>query len=285
MLSFEDFFPVENKEKTKIKFNMNDADPNKKAWDYLVNGPDDSNWIRINAHRKEKSVSNNLDNADYLLSFAQYYPYGSRYYIFGGYYKIIGKNKEVKDDTGYELELQSKFKDYIGCLIIELKEPIGRDVYTRKYTSVISGKLQPRIYEISPDSKRYLFTGYENVSLSHKELRSVINDNYWKDQLSKVKGVYCVTDTSTGKLYIGSASSSKEGIWHRWKYYADAKDLTGGNKEFEEIKKKNPDAILTHFKYTILEIFDMKADAYKIRDRESYWKRALDTRNHGMNGN
>lgn len=285
MLSFEDIFPVENKGKTKVKFNMNDADPNKKAWDYLRNGPGDPDWIRINAHRKEKNVSNNLDNADYLLSFAQYYPYGSRYYIFGGYYKIVSKNREVKDDTGYELELQDEFKEYIGCLIIELKEPIGRNVYARKYNSVVSGKLAPRIYEISSDSKRYLFDGYENVSLLHKELRSILNDNYWKEQLSKVKGVYCVTDTSTGELYIGSASSSNEGIWHRWKAYADAKDLTGGNKEFEAIKERDPNAILNHFRYTILEIFDMKADAYKIRARESYWKKALDTRKHGMNRN
>lgn len=285
MLSFEDFFPVENTEKTKIKFNMNDADPNKKAWDYLVNGPDDSNWIRINAHRKEKNVSNNLDKAEYLLAFAQYYPYGPRYYIFGGYYKVVKLSPKEKDGTGYKLELQEKFSEYIKRLIIELKEPIGRNIYTRNYTSVVSGALSPVIYEIAPESKLGPFPGYSSVSLQHRELRSIIDDPPWKEELSRVKGVYCVTDTSNGRLYIGSAYSSKEGIWHRWKSYADINNLTGGNKEFEEIKKDNPKAILDNFQYTIIEVFDMKADEKAIIARENYWKEAFCTRNKGMNHN
>ena len=35
MLSFEEFFPVEFPEKTKVKFNMNAGNVDYPAWDYL----------------------------------------------------------------------------------------------------------------------------------------------------------------------------------------------------------------------------------------------------------
>lgn len=87
MIRFEDFFDVEYPEKTKVKFNMNAGDVNLRAWDYLVNGEEDTDWIRMNSW-KTKHANNNLNNAEYLMAFAQYYPYGPDYYIFGGMYKV-----------------------------------------------------------------------------------------------------------------------------------------------------------------------------------------------------
>ena len=83
MLKFEDFFKVDNPKETKVKFNMNDGDTNFPAWDYLIQGEDNPQWIKMNAHKK-KQANNNLNRAKYLLAFAQYYPYGPNYYIFGG---------------------------------------------------------------------------------------------------------------------------------------------------------------------------------------------------------
>ena len=45
MLTFEDFFPVEFPDKTKVKFNMNDGNPINKAWDYLIHGEEDPKWM------------------------------------------------------------------------------------------------------------------------------------------------------------------------------------------------------------------------------------------------
>ena len=45
MIRFEDFFDLEYPEKTKVKFNMNAGDVNLRAWDYLVNGEEDTDWI------------------------------------------------------------------------------------------------------------------------------------------------------------------------------------------------------------------------------------------------
>ena len=49
MLSFEEFFPVEFPEKTKVKFNMNAGNVDYPAWDYLRD--DAIEWNNMNAHK------------------------------------------------------------------------------------------------------------------------------------------------------------------------------------------------------------------------------------------
>ena len=132
------------------------------------------------------------------------------------------------------------------------------------------------------------FNGYQNVSLSHIELQHIINNTEpsWKLALSSVKAVYVITDTKTGKLYIGSASGNSQGLWQRWECYADFKDLTGGNKEFEVLVEKNgKNYILNNFKYSIVEIFDTKTNQEYILERENYWKNVFETKKFGMNNN
>ena len=132
------------------------------------------------------------------------------------------------------------------------------------------------------------FNGYQNVSLSHIELQHIINNTEpsWKLALSYIKAVYVITDTKTGKLYIGSASGNSQGLWQRWECYANFKDFTGGNKEFEAlVKEKGEDYIKNNFKYSILEIFDTKTKQDYILERENYWKNVFETRKFGMNWN
>lgn len=290
---FQDIFKVEHPEITKVKFNINanDADSTKKAtyaWDNLFNNESDSlddPWIQMNAH-KRKHANNNLDRAKYLLAFAQYYPYGADYYIFGGFYKVEIIEPELFDTTGYKLTLLDEFSEYRKRLIIKLSKPIGRDLYNRWYDTVVDS-LNPEVYELSPSTKLEKFPGYDSVLLTHKELQKIFRNEapQWKDALSYVKGVYCITDKSTGKLYIGSAYGNGEGIWQRWSRYADINDLTGGNKTFEEMKENGAGLIIDNFTYSILEIFDMKTKDSDIIHREEYWKRVFQTVEHGMNNN
>ena len=107
----------------------------------------------------------------------------------------------------------------------------------------------------------------------------------WKMALSSVKGVYCITDTSTGQLYIGSASGDAGGIWQRWSSYANVKNLTGSNKTFEDLKSREESYIVDNFTYSILEIFDMRTKREDIIHREEYWKRVFQTVRFGMNNN
>ena len=284
MIKFEDFIAAPDPEKTKVKFNMNAGDPNKRAWDILLE--DDSDWIRMNAW-KTKQPSNNLNHADYLIALAQYYPYGPNYFVFGGLFEVKKIEPEVFNDVGYELNRMDKYSEYIKRLIIKLDKPIGRDVYSRKYVN-LQKQLNPEIYELAPNIKLGHFPGYQNVSLKHTELNQIFSQNEpsWKQALSNVKGIYVVTDTSNGKLYIGSASGNTDGIWQRWSAYADIKNIVGGNKEFEAIlETKGVEHIINNFKYSILEIFDTKTKNETIIERENYWKKVFATRLHGMNHN
>ena len=283
MLKFEEYFPVEFPDKTKVKFNMNAGDTNYPAWDYLINGEEEPNWINMNAHKK-KQANNNLNKADYLLAFAQYYPYGPEYYIFGGMYKVEKIEPEVFDTIGYNLTLMDDFADYRKRLIIKLSRPVGRDIYNKPYKSV-QRDFDPEIYELAPSTKLGAFPGFNNVLLTHKDLQTIINMEApeWKTALSCVKGVYCITDTSTGKLYIGSASGDGGGIWQRWSSYADVDNLTGGNKTFEELKSSGANYIIDNFTYSILEIFDMITKREELIHREEFWKKVFKTISYGMN--
>lgn len=283
MIRFEDFFKVEFPGKTKVKFNMNAGDVNLRAWDFLINGEDDPGWIEMNSW-KTKQANNNLNRADYLLAFAQYYPYGPDYYIFGGMYKVEKILPEVFDQPGYKLTLMSDFQDYRKRLIIRLSRPVGRDIYNKPFENV-QRDFDPEVYELAPSTKLGAFPGYNNVLLSHKDLQTIVRMEApeWKTALSSVKGVYCITDRATGRLYIGSASGNAGGIWQRWSAYGNVDDLTGGNKTFEEIKDVDADYIIENFTYSILEIFDVKTKREDIIQREEFWKKVFQSVKHGMN--
>ena len=285
MIELNKFIKVPNLNKTKIKFNMNAGNVEIKAWDLLFK-EDETEWEQINAW-KTKHPNNNLNHADYLLAFAQYYPYGPEYFIFGGLYKIKKIEPEVYDEVGYELTLMEDYKEYRKRLIVKLKKPIGRDLYNRLYKN-IQDTLEPEVYEIAPNTKLGHFPGYQNVTLSHPQMQQIIsrNEPSWKQALMNVKGVYVITDLSNGKLYIGSASGNTDGIWQRWSDYANIENLTGGNKLLNEIKlDKGKDYIINNFQYSILEIFDTKTKADIIINRENYWKNVFCTRKYGMNYN
>lgn len=284
MIKLSEFIKTPNNAHTKIKFNMNPADPNLKAWDLLLE--DDPEWLIMNSW-KTKQSNNNLNHAEYLIAMAQYYPYGPEYFAFGGLYKVEKKLPEVFNDVGYELTLMKEYQEYIKRLIIKIEKPIGRDVYNRRYHT-IQDQLNPEVYEIAPNIKLGHFPGYQNVRMSHKEMQQVLlrEDPSWKSALSYVKGVYVITDKSNGKLYIGSASGNTDGIWQRWSGYAHLENLTGGNKEFNNILlNKGKEHIQKYFQYSILEIFDTRTKSEIILERENYWKNVFDTKKNGMNHN
>lgn len=284
MIKFTDFLPVPQPGLTKVKFNMRAGDGGGEAWDLLMD--DHEEWLNMSRYRS-KQTNNNMGSSRYLLSFAQYYPYGPQYFIFGGFFEVRPIVPEILYGHGYELQPLELHSEYIKRLIIKLDQPIGRNVYLRLYDKV-QAQLSPEVYELAADTKLGTFPGYQNIRLRHHELQRIIaNDEpSWKDALSSVKGVYVITDLSSGRLYVGSASGEANGLWQRWAGYAHLRNLTGGNKELEQMRGELGDAhIIGNFQYSILEIFDPKTKAETILKRESFWKLALDSRAHGMNLN
>lgn len=284
MIKLTDFITTPDMSKTKIKFNMNPNNPEFKAWDYLLD--EDPEWYIMNAFRTKQS-NNNLGEAMYLISLAQYYPYGPQYFVFGGIYKVEKIEPEIINGVGYKLTLLEDYIEYRKRLIIKIDKTIGRDLYTRLYKNV-QEQLNPIVYEITPDVKLGHFPGYQNVRLKHVDMARILNlgEPSWKSALSYVKGIYVITDLSNGKLYIGSASGNTDGIWQRWSGYAHEANLTGGNKYFiETISRLGAEHIKQNFQYSILEIFDTKTKQETIIEREAYWKKVFATQTFGMNHN
>lgn len=141
-------------------------------------------------------------------------------------------------------------------------------------------EILPNIYE------PIKFSGFENVYLPFKTLKSMIDGVRYADYraaLSGVKGIYCITDTRNGKLYIGSASG-KDGILQRWNDYKAS--FTGGNKGLQELlENEGEDYFIENFTYTLLEIFPKNVQPARIYKRESYWKEVFATRIFGYNRN
>ncbi len=201
-------------------------------------------------------------------------------------YEIHAIKPDVYGGVGYKLIKCKQFDDYSKRVIVKLNRSIGRDIYNRKYSNIQS-TLNPEIYEVKPFSSLGNFPGYSYVSLTHKKLQIIFNNNApeWKIPLSSVKAVYCITDMSDGKLYIGSATGNSGGLWQRWSNYANINNLTGGNKAFIELKQQGNGRIIDNFQYTILEVFDPRTDDHVILERESYWKQVFKSKDYGLNEN
>lgn len=128
------------------------------------------------------------------------------------------------------------------------------------------------------------FPGFKAVSLTKDELDIVVRDALasWRTALSNVAGVYLITDTASGRLYVGSASG-EGGIWGRWSSYSASGH--GGNQELSGLLEKQGHAKARDFRFSILEIADVHASGDDILQRESHWKNILMSREHGLNAN
>nr|WP_307759854.1 GIY-YIG nuclease family protein [uncultured Peptostreptococcus sp.] len=284
MIKLVDLVKTDDMEYTKIKFHKNEGDVSRPAYDMLLDEPE--TWLRMNQWR-ENNNNHNLDRAKYLVSMAQYYPYSKDYYIFGGLYKVDEDHLDQYSCEGYKLEKVNEYDDYEKRLIVRINDPVKLSLsYLRWYINA-QEDLEMEVYEIAPSTKTLNFTGYQNVSLSHKDLVRIISNDEptYRQALSHVKGVYVITDTNTGKLYIGSASGNSEGIWQRWSCYANNLNPTGENKKLIEIFEENEEYIQKHCKYSVLEIFDTKTKEEDIIQRENYWKKVFETKKFGYNEN
>ncbi len=188
---------------------------------------------------------------------------------------IITKDLNVYNNMGYEYETIEKYKKFFGRVIIRYKNK-GQQM-VRMAEGLIN---EFEIYEIIDETfDDDVFPGYENVDLSWYELKKVIEKKDWKTALENQKGIYLITDTHTGKRYVGSAYGENM-LLGRWRNYVDSGH--GGNKE---LKTLSFEYIKNNFRYSLLEIYKSTIEDRIIIKREHFWMRILLTKNKNFGYN
>lgn len=142
-----------------------------------------------------------------------------------------------------------------------------------------------KVQEISP-VKLSLgdFPGYRYLSLTREQLDIVLRNDLgkWSAPLRAVKGVYLITDTLVGKLYVGIAGGSDR-FWGRWSNYLYT--VHGGNVGLiAELGDTSPER-LAGLRFSILEVMDPNATKEELYAMENHWKEILMSRVLGHNFN
>jgi hypothetical protein len=187
----------------------------------------------------------------------------------------ITKDLNIQNGVGYEYETLTEYEKYFGRIIVRFKNKSQNMV--RKAESVIN---DCEIAQILPDVfDNDIFPGYDKVNISWNELSRIITKDTWKTALQNQKGIYLITDSTNGKMYVGSASGN-EMILNRWKSYVET-----GHGDNKDLKNLDFNHIKQYFRYSILDIFKSTTDQQIILERESWWKFVLQSRKFGYNNN
>jgi len=154
---------------------------------------------------------------------------------------------------------------------------LGLARYRDNATSVFSlcevVEILPAVYDNN------LFPGYDQVNISWLDMKRLVKKEGWRTALKNQKGIYLISDTSNGKMYVGSAYGENM-LLGRWEAYVSTGH--GNNKELKTLTKEH---IQKYFRYSILDIFKAKYTDAEIIERESWWKNILQTRRFGYNAN
>ena len=196
--------------------------------------------------------------------------------------KKITRLLDVTDGVGYDADEVKEYEQYFGRLVVEYHNPCR--TMGRKYENVMDELEVVQILNEQYTGNE--FPGYENVRLSYPLLKNIVDRQLpgWVDALRNQKAVYLITDTKTGKMYVGSATSQTGMLLQRWSSYAA--DGHGGNIELRElVKQQGLDYVKENFQYSILENYNARMDDGYILKRESWLKETLCTRTHGYNKN
>jgi len=191
--------------------------------------------------------------------------------------KILRNLNRMNAGVNYETEVINEMQKYFGRIVLRYHNTSQN--MCRRAVGLIEDL---EISEILPSKyEGKIFPGYENVTLSWQELRSIIDyqKQDWITALKHQKGVYLITDAKTGKLYVGSAYGENM-ILQRWSCYIETGH--GGNIG---LRKMPFEYIKENFQYSILETYNSTTPDDRIINRESWWKNALKSREFGYNAN
>lgn len=264
-------FSDEDLKKVKIKFNQWDGrtDP----LDEYIKNPDTVNngWLFWRNERRYFNVGDiavclvQIRRDTWLLTTV----------------KEVTKELNKINGINYIGENVDNLNSYFGRIVIKYHKTQRGQCFNAN--TVLNGlevlQILPAIYDGEE------FSGYNNVRLSYVKLANIIarQKTSWIEALKNQKAVYLITDTKSGKLYIGSATGN-EMLLQRWSDYVA--NGHGDNKELKKLVAEKGEAyIAQYFQYTILENYNATVDDSIVINRESYWKDVLCSRKFGYNDN
>jgi hypothetical protein len=179
----------------------------------------------------------------------------------------------------YNLERDTRFDDLRDRLIIDWGA--GALAWVQK----LSNKAVLEILE--PGRKLGPFSDYLEFNLTYAELKDLFSNEEahrdWKTALSAVAGVYLVLAQGSGDLYVGSASGD-EGIWGRWRDYAQSRDGDGGNEKLRALVAED-NRCPGSFRFSVLQILPKSMARDEVLKREARYKDKLGSRATGLNLN
>jgi len=192
-------------------------------------------------------------------------------------YRPTSESQTVKQVFHYDTKELREFDALTGRLIVEFLRR-GQKRGKQSYRLAENCAEQFQVSELKPRRLAVEeFPGFSNFILPKSRLDIIVTQEIesWKSALSSVAGVYLITDTKTGRHYVGSAYGVG-GIWERWRQYS--KTGHGNNKNQEIILQKHGFAYSLNFQFSILETADTNASEGDVRKRETHWKNALCSR-------
>jgi hypothetical protein len=201
-------------------------------------------------------------------------------WLFAGVWKIDGKPRRKRDGWQYQTTEVAGLEHLAGRVIVSFLR-----TFRQSYLRGDSYGSQLLVREIRPERLSVQdFPGYSSTRLTFDSLKILAKQRpaAWLTALRSVGGVYLISDTSNGKLYVGSAYGDG-GIWDRWEDYA--KHCHGWNKDLIELLRIKGADHASKFQFSILEICDLLSTKDEVIAREAHWKNVLLSREFGYNKN
>lgn len=214
-----------------------------------------------------------FNGVDYIVSFIGEDGLLSR---FIGVYKLTDRKKLADSHFEYQMEeVKEVFDDLKERVIIKWENAISWHQWIKNEMEVL---------EIHLGLHYKQFTDYSDFILNFHELKEIVTKKYvdWKKMLSVTKGIYLISDTKTGKLYVGSAYG-EDGIWGRWNKYVSTNGH-GNNKTLKELITDDP-TYGNNFQFSILMLLPRTITAEEAIKKERLFKNKLGTNSFGLNNN
>ncbi|GAB3349720.1 hypothetical protein GCM10027566_06260 [Arachidicoccus ginsenosidivorans] len=182
-------------------------------------------------------------------------------------YNRLLNRSETSINYYYDREVLTEYQKYFGRLVLSFHK-------NGAYVTLGGNRLDDFIVKeiLAHSFTNDKFPGYDKVNVSWKDLSRLLENKEWKSVLENQKGIYLLSDTLTGKKYVGAAYGEAR-LLGRWRDYI--KNGHGGNKK---LKPFLFDYIKENFRFTILEIFKNSTNDDHVIERERWWMNVLQTR-------